>query len=147
MVVPVFVVANKQLPTPAALNELTLLQARTPRTGFSMPKHRPPALTFDKCQRRNQRTGFIDTASSCKHDEVFPHRPLFGSSGLSPAASHALDRTAGLLRTDLASIRRKQGCSGLLRRASIELDKPLSWHPARRVSARKVGKPSVLILG
>ena len=49
------VVANRQLPTPAALNELALLQARTPRTGFSVPKHRPPALAFDTSQRRNQK--------------------------------------------------------------------------------------------
>ena len=93
------VVTNKQLPTPAALNELALLQARTPRTGFSVPKHRPPALTFDTQSKAKPDSGFIDTALLCEHIKVCPHRPLWialARTAFSRATQ--LDRTPVLLR-------------------------------------------------
>ena len=96
MVVPVPVVANRQLPTPAALNELALLQARTPRTGFSVPKHRPPALTFDTRSKAKPASGFIDTALLGEHNKVCPHRPLCIAPAAASAASNAIGYNAGI---------------------------------------------------
>ena len=80
---PVPSVARWQLPTPAALNELTRRQARTPRTGFA------PALFAVIFAAKKRRNHFTDTASLRKRvaQEVFPHRP---SSRLSiqPADQH-----------------------------------------------------------
>ena len=98
MVVPVPVVTNRQLPTPAALNELALLQARTPRTGFSVPKHRTPALTFDRSRRRNQKL-VSSTRPCCANTTRFVRIARFVSlQRLHQPRATILDRTPVLLR-------------------------------------------------
>ena len=139
-------VARRQLPTPAALSELALLQARTPRTGFSVQLHRPPALHSDIVKVETEKSFRLH-----RHDLVLRQgmsaSPAFalGTFLCSPRVS-VLDRTPGLHRTKntMLPYKRSVAWSGLLRRAPIELDKPLSWHPARRVSVRRVATPQFL---
>jgi hypothetical protein len=72
----------------------------------------------------------------CLHlqKEVFPCRPA--SAGI------ALDRIAGLLALETSDLQRQPLSVGLLDEASIEPDKPLSWHPALRVGIWRMVTPA-----
>jgi len=99
-------VARQQLPTPAALNELTLsCKPRTPRTGFGTDHRQDstPALslattiivaTNEKRVVNQSTTCLTDTASRPRIErKVFPHRPL----SVFNAKENLLDRTLVLI--------------------------------------------------
>ena len=65
-----------------------------------------------------------------------------------PAARDESDRMSGLLCAR-CFCQTKAACiahAGLLRQASVELDEPVSWHPALRANHMTVGK-TVLLAG
>lgn len=68
--------------------------------------------------------------------KVFQSRPRFNVL----LAFSVSDRTVRLLWSCVASRQRKQQRSGLVHRASVVPDKPLSWHPALRTGSVRKSK-------
>ena len=126
---PVPSVARRELPTPAALNELAV----------ASPNPTDGICTRFACRNRRFSTEKRSPTASphrrgLAQGEVCPHRPY----SLRKEPRHWIERR-DYSEAVASSLRRKLATSGLLRRASIELGEPLSWRPARRASARGAG--------
>ena len=130
---------SRQLPTPAALNELTRKQARTPRTGFS------PALSAAIAAEKRSGIASPTRPRFAIANEVFPHRPLFPNQLLTE--NHWIERwDYSDYRTHLRNEWRMNQ-SGLRQRASINTERaPLDALSAKgqHIAARQreAGKAS-----